>query len=133
MPDLVVLLVSILAVWRLTYLLAYEEGPFQLFQRIRRCLIKWRLGAALSCFYCLSLWIALPVTGFTISSANTSYSSFFLLWLAYSGGAILLERLTQPTSSTPPQTIRLPFPTRPQSPNTTPSSPIYWEEQEPSS
>ena len=47
-------------------------------------------GNLLDCFYCLSLWIAIP---FAIALSETWRESV-LLWLALSGGAILLERIT---------------------------------------
>lgn len=42
----------------------------------------------MDCFYCLSLWIALP---FGILLGET-WKERLLLWLALSGAAILLER-----------------------------------------
>jgi hypothetical protein len=42
------------------------------------------------CFYCLSLWVAFPF-GWLLGE---SIAERFLLWLALSGGAIVVERLT---------------------------------------
>ena len=51
-------LVSSLAVWRITHLLAEEDGPWDSIVKLREK-IRWRwLGSALDCFYCLSVWIA---------------------------------------------------------------------------
>ena len=44
-PDnLVWLLLTVLAVWRLTALIAYESGPFGMFTGLRRLLVKAGLG-----------------------------------------------------------------------------------------
>jgi hypothetical protein len=45
----------------------------------------------MDCFYCLSLWIAAPVAG-VIGATPTER---VLLWLAASGGAILVERFSE--------------------------------------
>ena len=50
------------------------------------------LGDLLDCFYCLSLWIALPVTLLLSLSPWES----LVAWPALSGGAILLQRATEP-------------------------------------
>lgn len=82
--------IAVLAVWRVTHLLWGEDGPFDLFVRLRALAGAGFFGKLLDCFYCLSLWIAAPL-GYLFVTAWTSRA---LLWLALSGGAILLERLT---------------------------------------
>jgi hypothetical protein len=49
-----------LAVWRVTHLLAQEDGPWDLIVRLRRSLGQGSLGQLMDCFYCLSLWVAAP-------------------------------------------------------------------------
>jgi hypothetical protein len=87
------LLVGILAVWRVTHLLNAEDGPWNLFVRLRRALGSW--GTLLDCFYCLSLWIAAPFAYWIGDGSGER----LLLWPALSAGAILAERLT----SNPPE------------------------------
>ena len=48
------------------------------------------LGKLVGCFYCLSIWIALPFAWFLKGDSVET----FVGWLALSGGAVLLERLT---------------------------------------
>ena len=48
------------------------------------------LRKAVGCFYCMSVWVALPFAFFL----EGSYSEIFVGWLALSGAAILLERIT---------------------------------------
>src|SRR4051794_565372 len=75
-----------LAVWRLTHLLAIEDGPADLLKRFR-ALFSSRV---LTCFFCLSLWIAIPFAFFV---ART-WIEIVVCWLALSGAAVLLERAT---------------------------------------
>ena len=88
------LAVAILGVWRITHLLHAEDGPADVFLRIRQALGSNMAGKALDCFYCLSLWIALPFAYWL----GQTWGERILLWLAASAGAILLERITAPRS-----------------------------------
>lgn len=88
--SLVGLMTAILAVWRLTHLFWGEDGPWNLFVRFRRLCGNGFWGKLLDCFYCLSLWMALPVSLLIVAS----WRDRIILWLAVSGGAILLERIS---------------------------------------
>jgi hypothetical protein len=92
------LVVGTLGVWRVTHLLQAEDGPWNLTVWIRRKAGSGFWGSLLDCFYCLSLWLALPFA-FVIGEAAKER---FCLWLAFSAGAILLERGT--TNEPPAQT-----------------------------
>jgi hypothetical protein len=81
-----------LGVWRITHFLQAEDGPWDLVVRLRRALGNRFWGRLLDCFYCLSLWIAAPFAWLL----DPDLRHCFLLWLALSGAAILLERATQP-------------------------------------
>lgn len=91
------LILGILAVWRITHLLQAEDGPYDVIVRFRRLLGNGFWGSLLDCFYCLSLWIAAPLAAFLGADAVEK----LLLWPALSGAAILLERITAP-GPTPP-------------------------------
>lgn len=94
---------SALAVWRLTHLVAEEDGPWDLIVRLRAGLGTGMLGRLFDCFYCLSLWFALPfavwiASGWLLRSVN---------WLALSGAACLLEKISSRQSfSFPPDFLR---------------------------
>lgn len=81
---------GVLTVWRLTHLLYGEDGPWGIFVRLRHAAGNGFLGRLLDCFYCLSLWIALPIA----IGLGDSWPERLCLWPALSAGAILLERLT---------------------------------------
>lgn len=84
------LVLGILAVWRIASLVALEDGPADVFARLRESAGDGVVGKGLSCFYCLSIWVAAPVA-FVIAD---TWTELVLLWLALSGGAIVLHRLT---------------------------------------
>lgn len=79
-----------IAVWRLTHLFAKEDGPFDIIVIIRKKAGTSFFGKMLDCFYCLSIWIALP---FGIWLGQT-WLEKILFWLAISGAACLLEQGT---------------------------------------
>jgi len=100
------LVLGILCVWRVTHLLQAEDGPWDLVVRLRKAAGTGFWGKLLDCFYCLSLWIAVPFAiGF-----GSGWRNKLLLWPALSAGAILAERLTgvPDAGSSPPPYIEDP-------------------------
>jgi hypothetical protein len=85
-------ILAALATWRVTHLLAREDGPWDLVVRARRRLAVGFWGHLLDCFYCLSLWIAAPAA----SLVTLTFPDVVITWLALSGVACLLERLGEP-------------------------------------
>ena len=92
------LVIALLAIWRITHLLGREDGPFGVLRRFRDALGRGEASQLVHCFYCLSLWVALP---FAWMLASTGWVEGALLWFGLSGGAILLERVTERTDSNP--------------------------------
>lgn len=90
------LTLGVLALWRVTHLFAAEDGPWKLIARLRRRADQALWGELLHCFYCLSLWLAVPLA----LSLGRSWEERLLLWPALSGGAMLLQRASR--SSEPP-------------------------------
>jgi hypothetical protein len=80
-----------LATWRVTHLLAKEDGPADLVIRLRVRLGDRFAGKLMDCFNCLSVWVAAPVALWTCRKP----SDRILAWLALSGAACLLERTVQ--------------------------------------
>ena len=91
------LLIQVLATWRLTSLLGREDGPFEMFAKMRDLAgIKYNeqsypysnnvVGKMLLCFLCTSIWAAILVVLLT--------GPFTLIQiLAVSGGAIFMDKL----------------------------------------
>lgn len=96
--SLTAMAVSVLAVWRVTHLLWGEDGPGDVFVGLRRAAGQSWFGKLLDCFYCLSLWVAIPPA----LLLGATWAERGLLWLGLSGGAILLERATAERPPTPP-------------------------------
>ena len=96
--DLTRLLLGILAVWRVTHLLQAEDGPWDVIFRLRRRAGDSFWGSLMDCFYCLSLWVAIP---FTFLLGN-GWQEWLALWPALSAGGILIERLTSDKEAAPP-------------------------------
>ena len=78
-----------LATWRVTHLLASEDGPADLIVRFRARLGRGLAGSLMDCFNCLSLWIAIPFACFVVNGVVDR----FVAWLALSGAACLANRL----------------------------------------
>jgi hypothetical protein len=95
------LTLGILAVWRVTHLFTAEDGPGEILARLRQTVGEGLWGRLLDCFYCLSLWVALPFALF-LSPPTAGWGESLLAWLALSAGAILLERGTAPQPAPPP-------------------------------
>jgi len=83
--------IATLSLWRITHLLTVEEGPFGFVAKLRLRAGNGLFGGLLDCFYCLSLWLAIPLAIFV----GGGWTQRFLLWLALSGAACLLEQVTR--------------------------------------
>jgi hypothetical protein len=82
-------MLAVLATWRLSHLLASEDGPGDVVFHLRRHLASSFFGRLMDCFACISIWVAAPLALFVTTRPLT----FFFAWLALSGGAMLLEGL----------------------------------------
>ena len=107
----VTFVLAALATWRMTHLLTEEDGPADLVLRLRRAAGQSQLGQVMDCFYCASMWVALPVAALVTSeSAQTPpncpagpgrvrWSRRAATWLALSGAACLLEQAARTRES----------------------------------
>jgi hypothetical protein len=92
------LVLAILSVWRVTHLFQAEDGPGDSFVRLRQWVGDGFWGNLLDCFYCLSMWVAVPFAYLVGGDRKER----LLLWLASSAGAILLEGARNRASAPPP-------------------------------
>lgn len=77
------------ATWRVTHLLAGEDGPADLVVRFRALFGHSIAGKLMDCFNCLSLWVAAPIALLITQKPL----DLMLSWLAFSGAACILERI----------------------------------------
>src|SRR5438477_631160 len=77
-----------LCVWRVAHLLQAEDGPWDVVVKLRR--VAGAVGRVLDCFYCLSVWVAMP---FAVVLGD-DWPERLLLIPALSAAAILAERVT---------------------------------------
>jgi hypothetical protein len=89
------LILAAFATWRITHLLASEDGPGDLIYRMRAQLGTSFAGKLMDCFYCGSVWVAAPLAWMVTRRTG----DWFLTWCALSGAACLLERATQRTAA----------------------------------
>ena len=81
-----------LAVWRLTSLFVSEDGPFDVFARIRKAFGAYRAGeqgqlaVLITCFWCASIWTA---------AVLYLAPRYVVAVLGASGAAILADRVRE--------------------------------------
>ena len=78
------LILGSLSVWRLTYMLQEESGPFAIFEKLRARIdrMSWENGGirdGFNCFYCLSVWIAILLVGLFLLSSWVFLTLTFIL------------------------------------------------------
>ena len=80
---------AVLAAWRISQLLAREDGPGALVARLRGVL--GRIGAQgwLDCFGCVSFWAAAPAALWAAGFCP----GWIVVWLAVAGGVLVVDRL----------------------------------------
>jgi len=84
---LVHFVLATLATWRVTHLLAQEDGPWDAVVRVRAWLGSSIVGQLMDCFKCLSIWIAAPMALYVTRSPV----DWLMVWLGLSGAACLLQ------------------------------------------
>lgn len=84
MNDLFWLFIHILATFRISYMFTEEQGPFDMFARLRKFTLAGDLDKVFpfNCFYCTSVWV-----GLTISFVS---GSWLLYGTALSAGAMII-------------------------------------------
>lgn len=80
----------ILAVWRLSFFLIYEHGPYGLASRLRKFIFFNVSETLATCLACVSFWIGLVIA---LSIHWGLEAPIFAL--AYSAGAIILQHLNE--------------------------------------
>jgi hypothetical protein len=82
------LVITILCVWRVTSLLCYEAGPFDILSKFRKVFYKFHMEGLVECFHCMGFWVSAIIVLLVFQPGI--YSIFIIL--AVSGGASFIER-----------------------------------------
>jgi len=90
-------MLAALASWRLTHLLAREDGPADLVATLRARAGDGMVGHLMDCFYCLSLWVAAPAAGLVARSRR----EWVVTWLGLSGAASMVQHILDTQSDRP--------------------------------
>ena len=89
--------VAVLATWRVTHLLANEDGPADIIVRMREKLGDSQLGALMDCFQCASMWVAIPFAFFVARKPADRVAA----WLALSGAACIIQEVVSQNQGEP--------------------------------
>lgn len=88
-----ILIISILACYRLSLLFAKEDGPGKIFHKLRKSTPpKSSLRDGISCLLCESVWWSAFITGYLVYLGHTDWLHAPIVWLAISAGAIVLNQ-----------------------------------------
>lgn len=92
-------LVGVLACYRLTQLVTIDDGPFDMFKRLRivagvydrgpKGQPQRMLGKLYGCPWCMGVWVAVVITYFVLNSFLVS--DILMLILAIAGGQAYLQ------------------------------------------
>lgn len=96
MADLLTLVLAAFAVYRVAHMLALEDGPFDVFAKVRTRLggdtqATW-LGRGVNCPLCIGFWIALAASLIFFPLAD--WRTWLLTWLGIAGAAVAIEQGT---------------------------------------
>lgn len=87
------ILVLGLATWRISHMIVWEDGPFEIFPKVNTFMSNWKFFDDLfSCVWCLSVWIGAILTLSAI--IDKTVTIYLMLPFAFSAIAILLEQIT---------------------------------------
>lgn len=88
LSSLIWLALCTLAVWRVTAMLVYEEGPLRIFTYLRRAVARGGLDRLVTCFHCAAVWVAAAAVALVYEIRWAT----LLVWLGVAGAVSLLER-----------------------------------------
>jgi hypothetical protein len=90
------LVVCILASWRVSYMLAQEDGPADIFSRFQQWAAKrssW-IGRGLACALCTGVYVSLAITLIALPLLPiTDWRSFVLIYGCVVGGQAIIQKV----------------------------------------
>lgn len=94
---MMLMIISMLAVWRATYMLQEEKGPLEIFRKLQAWfwsdpVREGGIKDGLRCFYCTSVWISIPFAIAVVAIDPLSpWWSTPMYMLGISAGAIIIN------------------------------------------
>lgn len=91
--ETLLVVMSMLAVWRAIHILQEENGPWAIFARLQAWVASLNdkpgsFSEGFFCFYCMSMWLSwIPA----LILQHTNIFLFGIYWLAISSGAIFIN------------------------------------------
>ena len=85
-----------LAVWRATYMVVEDEGPFGVFRWVREHVDQYQktwVGRGLNCMWCVSWWTALAATLWLWYFGWVDGTLIPIWWFALSAGSCIIQTL----------------------------------------
>lgn len=88
-------LLSVLAVYRVAHMVAAEEGPWRVFERLRDAAGEGWVGHGVRCVLCMSFWLSvIPALGVAEYGALWhTIGSVMLYTLGIAGGVLTLHKV----------------------------------------
>ena len=82
------IILGVLGVYRVSFMIAQEDGPFDIFSRWRGYMgQKTWVGRGMHCTLCISFWLSLVCAAFV-----GSWVTIIPYWLGIAGGVLALHR-----------------------------------------
>lgn len=85
-------ILAALAAWRVSFLIARENGPGSVIAKFRQALGSSGKGSAMACVKCVGMWIAFPFAFFV----GGTLLELGVIWLALAGVTALIDEWTKP-------------------------------------
>jgi len=90
------LLMASFATYRVARMLAQEDGPFDVFARVRgRVNQRTWVGRGIACVWCLSFWVALVVACGLAWQGHLAWRDVWLVWLAIAGASAAIYQVVR--------------------------------------
>lgn len=91
--DFFLLLIASLAVFRLSEMVVFDNGPWHIFKKIRAIFPQdSKLDELVECIYCMSIWMALIMTAYLAWVELIPWRLYPLWCSGIAGGAIVIYR-----------------------------------------
>lgn len=85
-----------LATYYLALSVTSQEGPFQLFERVRERLSEGWIGRGMRCIICVSCYTALVIALMIVLSGRAGWYDIPVLWFGLAGGSVLIDKFWKP-------------------------------------